>query len=254
MLEAKNLSFHVGDRVLLEDFSMQFNQGKIYTLVGHNGSGKSTLVKLLARHLSANSGTLQLNHSAFDNYSEKAFARQIAYLPQHLPATDSLSVRDLVGFGRYPWHGLLGRITVDDRAIIDRAMTLTDTQRFAERLVDTLSGGERQRVWLAMLLAQNTPYLLLDEPLAALDIGHQIEMLQLIRQLVDELKLGVIVVIHDINLAARFSDEIVALHSGKLIASGDAATVFTPQTLQQIYGLEMRISNHPAGYPVAMPC
>ncbi|PAU38859.1 iron-hydroxamate transporter ATP-binding subunit [Vibrio coralliilyticus] len=254
MLEARKLAFSVGDRSLLSDFDMNFEPGKIYALVGHNGSGKSTLLKLLAQQQKSTSGDVLLQGKSVSDWSDKKFAQQIAYLPQHLPPTDSLSGKDLVSFGRYPWHGLLGRLGTKDKEFIQQAMQMTDTEKYADRLVDTLSGGERQRVWLAMLLAQRTQYLLLDEPLSALDIAHQVEMLELIKKLAIELELGVLIVIHDINMAARFCDHIVALHSGKMIAQGSVSEVFNEQQLNDIYGIEMQITDHAAGYPVAMPC
>ena len=251
MLEAKGLGFSVGDKQLLKTFDVSFEQGKIYALVGHNGSGKSTLLKLLAKQQHATSGDIFLKDKAVAKWSDKDFAQQIAYLPQHLPATDSLSGKDLVSFGRYPWHGLLGRLSSKDKQYVEEQ--LTDTTQYADRLVDTLSGGERQRVWLAMLLAQRTKYLLLDEPLAALDIGHQIEMLTLIKRLSETLEIGVIIVIHDINMAARFCDHIIALHSGELLVEGEVGEVFKESTLKDIYGVPMHITQHSAGYPVAMP-
>jgi len=233
---------------------MFFEPGRIYALVGHNGSGKSTLLKLLAQQQKPTGGSILLENKSLAFWPHKKFAQKIAYLPQQTPATDSLSGKDLVSFGRYPWHGLLGRLNHKDQQYIDEAMVLTDTTSYADRLVDTLSGGERQRLWLAMLLAQKTQYLLLDEPLSALDIAHQIDMLTLIKKLSRELNLGVIIVIHDINMAARFCDHIVALHSGKMIASNSVEEIFTAEQLQKIYGIEMHITRHPAGYPIAMPC
>lgn len=253
MLQAKELGFQVGQNTLLQDVSLSFSRGKVYGLVGHNGSGKSTLLKLLANQQACSAGEVLLENKPLAKWTNKAFAKQVAYLPQHLPATDSLVGRDLVSFGRYPWHGLLGRLTAQDNAFIDQAMTLTHTESYASRLVDTLSGGERQRVWLAMLLAQQTDYLLLDEPLSALDIRHQIEVLALIKRLSQELNLGVIIVLHDINMAARFCDHIVAMHSGRMLCEGAVDTVITPQWLQRIYGLEMEVMSHQAGYPVAIP-
>ncbi|KAA8678460.1 ABC transporter ATP-binding protein [Vibrio gigantis] len=253
MLEAKGLGFSVGDKQLLKTLNVSFEQGKIYALVGHNGSGKSTLLKLLAKQQRATSGDIYLKDKAITKWPDKGFAQQIAYLPQHLPATDSLSGKDLVNFGRYPWHGLLGRLSSRDKQFVEEAMQLTDTAQYADRLVDTLSGGERQRVWLAMLLAQRTKYLLLDEPLAALDIGHQIEMLTLIKRLSETLGIGVIIVIHDINMAARFCDHIIALHSGELLVEGEVDEVFKESILKDIYGVPMHITQHSAGYPVAMP-
>lgn len=254
MLEAKGLAFEVDGKALLSDFNLNFEPGKIYALVGHNGSGKSTLLKLLAQQQKATDGDVLLQGKSVSRWSDKQFAQQVAYLPQHLPATDSLSAKDLVSFGRYPWHGLLGRLSKQDKQYVEQAMHMTDTSKYADRLVETLSGGERQRIWLAMLLAQRTQYLLLDEPLSALDIAHQVEMLKLIKQLAEELKLGVLIVIHDINMAARYCDEIVALHSGKIIAQGRVEEVFTEQKLNAIYGIDMQITDHTAGYPVAMPC
>ena len=253
MIESKKLQFSVGDRSLLADFSMSFEPGKIYALVGHNGSGKSTLLKLLAQQQKPTSGHIFLDNKPISSWHNKKFAQQVAYLPQQTPPTDSLSGKDLVSFGRYPWHGLLGRLNNDDKKYIDDAMALTDTTAYADRLVDTLSGGERQRLWLAMLIAQKTQYLLLDEPLSALDVAHQIDMLNLIKKLCRELNLGVIIVIHDINMAARFCDHIVALHSGKMIVSDSAENIFTAEQLRKIYGIDMHITRHPAGYPVAMP-
>ncbi|MBW3694974.1 ABC transporter ATP-binding protein [Vibrio sp. T187] len=253
MLAAKDLGFKVGDKALLSKFNASFEQGKIYALVGHNGSGKSTLLKLLAKQQSPSEGTISLSDKDIAKWNDKDFAQHIAYLPQHLPPTDSLSGRDLVSFGRYPWHGLLGRLSKQDQEYVDQALEHTGTSKYSDRLVDTLSGGERQRVWLAMLLAQRTKYLLLDEPLSALDIGHQIEMLTLIKTLSQSLNLGVIIVIHDINMAARFCDHIIAMHSGELLVEGTVEAVFKEEQLKNIYGIPMHITQHPAGYPVAMP-
>lgn len=253
MIEAKELAFSINQTALLDNFNMSFEPGKIYALVGHNGSGKSTLLKLLAQQQLPTSGQTLLNKRPIHSWPLKQFAQQVAYLPQHTPDTSNLSGRDLVSFGRYPWHGLLGRLTSKDKEYIEEAMMLTDTARYADRLVDTLSGGERQRIWLAMLLAQKTQYLLLDEPLSALDIAHQIDVLNLIKKLSTTLNLGIIIVIHDINMAARFCDHIVALHSGKMIASGPVDYIFNKEQLQKIYGVDMHVSRHPAGHPIATP-
>ncbi len=254
MLEAKSLTYKVGQQVLLSNFSMQFDTGKIYALVGHNGSGKSTLLKLLAKQQPHQQGDVVIEGKSVHQWSNKDFAKRIAYLPQAIPSSDNLSAKEVVSFGRYPWHGLLGRLSQQDHRCIEEAMQLTNTEVFGERQVDSLSGGERQRVWLAMLLAQKSRFLLLDEPLSALDIGHQIEVLNLIKRLSVELGIGVIIVIHDINMAARFCDHIIALRQGEAIVNGKTDEVFTESKLSQIYNINMRICQHPAGYPVAMPC
>ena len=167
------------------------------------------------------------------------------------PAASSLTVRELAGFGRYPWHGLLRRFSQKDHEKVAQALSLTDTERFAERLVDSLSGGERQRVWLAMLLAQDSRYLLLDEPTSALDIAHQVEVLALVRDLSQRLDLGVVVVLHDINMASRYCDRLIALHSGRLLTQGTPQELMTDSTLEAIYGIPMNVLQH-AGQPIAV--
>lgn len=156
-----------------------------------------------------------------------------------------MTAKELIAMGRYAWNGLFGRETEADKQAIARALKLTHTENFADQLVDTLSGGERSRIWLAMLLAQESQFLLLDEPLAALDIAHQVEVMQLVHRLSRELNLGVIIVIHDINLASRFCDHLVALHSGKLLAQGNAHNIVNTPSLQQIYGIELNVIEHP---------
>lgn len=249
MFRLDAVSFSLSDRTLLHPLSLDIAPGQMIGLIGHNGSGKSTLLKMLARQQAPSGGRLLLDEQTLSDWKDRDFARQVAYLPQQLPAADSLTVRELVGFGRYPWHGLLGRFGADDHAKVDEAMSLTDTLRFAERMVDSLSGGERQRVWLAMLLAQNSRYLLLDEPTSALDIAHQVEVLSLVQRLSRQLDLSVIVVLHDINMAARYCDRLIALHSGRLLLDGSPAELMTTDNLHAIYGLPMQVLPHPQGQP-----
>lgn len=252
MFEMQSVSFSIPERTLLHPLNLQVDAGRMTGLIGHNGSGKSTLIKLLARQQSPSSGQIMLDGTPLKDWGQRDFARQVAYLPQQLPQTDGLTVRELVGFGRYPWHGALGRFKEEDRTQIERAMHLTDTSSFAERLVDQLSGGERQRVWLAMLLAQNTRYLLLDEPTSALDIAHQVEILSRARELSQELGLGVLVVLHDINMAARYCDNLLALHSGRVLAQGHPKELMQGETLERIYGVRMGVMSNPAdGSPIS---
>lgn len=247
MFEVRGATFAINGKPLLQPIEHTFQEGKVYGLIGHNGSGKSTLIKLMAQQQPTSQGEIHFDHRPLSDWGNREFARQVAYLPQHLPSAENLTGRELVAFGRYPWHGLLGRHTQKDKDAIDRAITLTHTEAFADRLVDTLSGGERQRVWLAMLLAQGSRFLLLDEPLAALDIAHQMEVLELIRKLCDELNLGVIIVLHDINMASRYCDELMALHSGRLLAHGTPDHMMRESTLEAIYGLPMQVMKHPNG-------
>ncbi len=245
MFELQAASFCIPECTLLHPLDLTLPHGQIIGLIGHNGSGKSTLIKLLAHQQAASQGTVKLDGVPLADWKNREFARQVAYLPQQLPAADGLSVRELVRFGRYPWHGALGRMSEEDNAQVEQALELTHTRAYAERLVDNLSGGERQRVWLAMLLAQNSRYLLLDEPTSALDIAHQIEVLGLIRELSHKLDLGVVVVLHEINMAARYCDHLVALHSGRLLVQGPPAELMNAEVLESIYGIRMGVMAHP---------
>lgn len=242
-----NVSFTVPGRILLHPLSLSFPAGKVTGLIGHNGSGKSTLLKMLGRHHDASNGKVLLNDIPVAAWNSKTFARQVAYLPQQLPAAEGMTVRELVAIGRYPWHGALGRFGIEDRQRVDEAITLVGLEPFARRLVDSLSGGERQRAWIAMLVAQNSRCLLLDEPTSALDIAHQVEVLALIQRLSHERGLTVIAVLHDINMAARYCDHLVALRGGEAIAQGDPAGIMHAEVLEKIYGIPMGILPHPQG-------
>ncbi|MGX1788321.1 ATP-binding cassette domain-containing protein [Bosea sp. NPDC055332] len=241
------VGFSVAGRALLEPLKLDLAAGRVTGLIGHNGSGKSTLLKLLARQLRPSRGSLHFAGRPIESWQKRAFARRVAYLPQQTPAAAGMLVRELVALGRYPWHGALGRFGQRDRDRVAEAMALTDVERFADRLIDSLSGGERQRAWLAMLVAQDADCLLLDEPIAALDLAHQIEVLSLVRQLSHQAGLGIVVVLHDVNMAARFCDEIIALHSGRLIARGTPEQIVRPDVLQRVYGVEVGVMPHPEG-------
>ncbi|WNJ93145.1 ATP-binding cassette domain-containing protein [Bosea sp. 685] len=249
------VSFSIPGRVLLEPLTLTLPARRVVGLIGHNGSGKSTLLKILARQQPASSGTVRFEGKALGDWGDRLFARKVAYLPQQTPPASGMLVRELVALGRYPWHGALGRFGTVDREKVTEAMALTDVEAFADRLVDTLSGGERQRVWLAMLVAQDAECLLLDEPISALDVSHQVEVLSLVHRLSSERGLGVVVVLHDVNMAARFCDEIIALHSGRLIARGAPDDILTPGQLEAIYGVRMGVMPHPeTARPLAFVC
>lgn len=250
--QIEGVTFSIADRVLLEPLTLAIPTGKVVGLIGHNGSGKSTLVKILARQQPASGGVVRFEGKPLNEWADRPFARRLAYLPQHTPPASGMLVKELVALGRYPWHGALGRFGAADQQKVDEAIELTDIAPFADRLVDTLSGGERQRVWLAMLVAQDAQCLLLDEPISALDVAHQVEVLSLVHRLCREKGLGVIVVLHDVNMAAGFCDDIIALHTGKLIARGTPAEIMTPEQLQKIYGIPMGVMPHPVhGWPIS---
>jgi iron-chelate-transporting ATPase len=245
LFELDQVGFAVAGRALLEPLTLSLPARSVVGLIGHNGSGKSTFLKLLARQQPSSSGTIRFEGRALREWSDREYARKVAYLPQQTPPAAGMLVKELVALGRYPWHGALGRFGDTDRDKVAEAMALTHIEPFADRLVDTLSGGERQRVWIAMLVAQDAECLLLDEPTSALDIAHQIEVLSLVKQLARERHLGVVVVLHDVNMAARFCNEIIALHSGKLITRGGPDKIMTPAELETIYGIPMGVMPSP---------
>ncbi|WP_058912321.1 Fe3+-hydroxamate ABC transporter ATP-binding protein FhuC [Entomohabitans teleogrylli] len=242
-----DVTFRVPGRTLLHPLTLTFPAGKVTGLIGHNGSGKSTLLKMLGRHQAPSGGQILLNDQPLSRWSSKAFARQVAYLPQQLPAAEGMTVSELVAIGRYPWHGALGRFGAADREKVAEAIALVGLKPYARRLVDSLSGGERQRAWIAMLVAQDSRCLLLDEPTSALDIAHQVEVLALVHRLSQQRGLTVIAVLHDINMAARYCDHLVALRGGEMIAEGSPQELMSSATLERIYGIPMGILPHPGG-------
>ncbi|MCS0496904.1 ATP-binding cassette domain-containing protein [Ancylobacter sp. MQZ15Z-1] len=246
LFEMADLSCRMGERTLLDSLTLQLPAQRLIGLVGHNGSGKSTLLKILARLQAASTGEVHFAGTPLARWRDRPFARKVAYLPQQPPPAPGLLVKELVGLGRYPWHGPLGRFREADRALVDEALALADVAQLADRLVDTLSGGERQRAWLAMMVAQDTECLLLDEPIAALDLAHQIDVLALVQNLCRSRGIGALVVLHDINLAARFCEEILALRAGRLIARGTPEEILTPERLLTIFGLQMDVLVNPA--------
>jgi iron complex transport system ATP-binding protein len=239
------VGFEVSGKVLLDPMTLDLPERGVTGLVGQNGSGKSTLIKILARQQSATRGSISFAGRPLQSWGEREFARKVAYLPQHTPLAAGLKVRELVALGRYPWHGALGRFGQTDSEKVEEALTLTNTGHFANRFVETLSGGERQRVWLAMLIAQDAGLLLLDEPISALDVAHQIEVLSLVRRLSLEKGIAAVVVVHEINMAARFCDEIVALKDGRMIAHCPPDEFMTARRLEEVYEIAMGVLPQP---------
>jgi len=251
-LTMSDVCFAAGERTILSGIDLTLESGRIYGLVGPNGSGKSTLMKIMARQHAATGGKLMLEGKDASTWSGREFARKIAYMPQFTPATDGMTVRELVALGRFPWHGTLGRFGKADHALVDDAISRTDLEEFADRPVANMSGGERQRAWIAMMLAQNASCLLLDEPTSALDLAHQASMLSLVESLSHERGLTVVIVLHDINLAARHCDEIIALNRGRISAKGTPEEIMQAERLQSIFGVGMGVFTHPArGEPVS---
>ncbi|RNF36406.1 iron ABC transporter substrate-binding protein [Paracoccus methylarcula] len=248
----ENLSVEVPTRRLLDGITLQLPAGQMVALIGHNGSGKSTLLKVLARQIPA-LGRVTFENRRLEDWASRDYARRLAFLPQTTPPAEGMTVRELVALGRYPWHGALGRFGPADHAAVERALNECGVADFADRLVDTLSGGERQRAWLAMMIAQEAGTLLLDEPISALDIAHQVEVLALVRRMCHAQSRSAVIVLHEVNMAARFCDHIVALKGGRLAMQGSPSDLMRPEALQAIYGLPMQVLTRPDGQPVAIP-
>ena len=252
MFELSGVGVEVPGRTLLHPLDLALSGAGVCGLIGHNGSGKTTLLRLLARQRTPSRGRLRFGGRDLADWPSRAFARQLAYLPQNPPLAPGLTVRELVALGRFPWHGTLGRVSDRDRAAVEAAMARTGVTSFADRQVSSLSGGERQCAWIAMCVAQESRCLLLDEPISALDVAHQVDVLQVIQDLNRAHGIGIVVVLHDINLAARFCDELLALNGGRLIARGVPESIMREPVLQSIYGVRLGLMPHPAGLaPIA---
>lgn len=253
-IEADNLRIAYRDRLIIPGLSIALKAGEVTALLGPNGSGKSTVLRSLARLLQPEQGAIYLNGRNIIQQSTRAIAAQLAMLPQSAVAPGGITVRDLVGYGRYPYQTLLGGISQTDRAAIQWAIQVTGLEPLAERAVDTLSGGERQRAWIAMALAQKTQLLLLDEPTTFLDIRHQLEILSLVRELNRNHGITVGWVLHDLNQAAAYSDHLILLSQGQVVTSGTPQEVMTARTIRQVFGVEMTVILHPVtGAPTCLP-
>ncbi len=218
---------------------------ELTVVLGHNGSGKSTLVNLLSGQMSPDHGSVELDGTSLSSLKSKDLAKKIAYLPQKLPASAGLTVEELVRLGRFPWRGALGRWNSEDKSIIRQAMERTGVTEFSQALADDLSGGERQRAWVSMLLAQQSPVLILDEPTSALDVHHQFQLMSLLSELNKNENVGVIVILHDLNLALRYATHIVALKKGQIAFEGSADKLLDEQTLSALYESLIRLIDHP---------
>lgn len=243
-----------GDRSVLEGVDLELLPGRITAIVGANASGKSTLLRAMSRLLSPSKGRVLLDGKAVHRTPAKQLARTLGLLPQSPIAPEGITVADLVGRGRHPHHGVLSRWSRRDDEAVAAAMEATRTGDLAERPVDELSGGQRQRVWIAMALAQGTDLLLLDEPTTFLDVSHQVEVLDLLTDLNRARGTTIVMVLHDLNLAARYADRLVALVTGRLHVCGDPAEVLTEDTVRAVFGMESRIIADPlSGRPHMLP-
>ena len=253
-LAAADISAGYRDHVVSQGLDLSIEQGSRTALVGPNGSGKSTMLKTLARLIKPLSGSVCLDGRDIASLPSREVARRMAVLPQLHEATPDLTVRELVSQGRFPHVGPLRMLRRQDDEAVQSAIRLTRLEHLADRPVDTLSGGEHQRAWIALALAQQTDLLLLDEPTTFLDVGHQLEVLELICRLNREQGVTVVMVLHDLNHAARFADRLIAMSGGTVIADGAPTEVVTPGLLRECFGVEASVLPDPrTGAPMCIP-
>ena len=244
-LNGQQVEIGYGDHTIINNLDVEIPDGKITSIIGPNGCGKSTLLKALSRLLLIKKGQIILDGESIHTQSTKEIAKKIAILPQSPEVADGLTVGELVSYGRFPHQKGFGRLSAEDKKEIDWALTVTGTYDFRHRSINDLSAGQRQRVWIAMALAQKTDIIFLDEPTTYLDICHQLEILELVQRLNEEQGCTIVMVLHDINQAIRFSDHLIAMKDGEIVANGTTKEVLTKEILEQVFNIDVVLSEDP---------
>lgn len=253
-INADNISVGYDRRVILQNLNFRAAAGELTVLIGPNGCGKSTLLKALARVLPVSTGKVMLGDQDVHQTPTRKMAQTLAFLPQGPVAPEGLTVEELVAQGRFPHQSLLRQWSQEDARMIAKALAQTHLTELAERPLTDLSGGQRQRAWIAMVLAQDTPVILLDEPTAFLDLKVQVDLLSLLHQIAHEEQRTVVVVLHDLNVAASFADHMVMVRDGEVQAEGPVNTVFNAQNLKSVFDLDTLILKDPVtGRPICAP-
>ncbi len=241
-MEVKNLSFAYGKNQVLKGLSLKIQKGQITTIMGANGCGKTTLFSLMTKNLTPDKGKVLIGKKNIRDLTLGEFARKVAIVHQYNSSADDITVEQLVSFGRTPYQKMMTGKSAEDEKYIHWAMEVTGLLPYRDREVSRLSGGQRQRVWIAMALAQNTEILFLDEPTTYLDIRYQMEILQLIRMLNRNFGITIVMVLHDINQAIHFSDQIIGLKDGVIAVEGEPEEVITPEAIQTLYGILLGVT------------
>ncbi|MCZ4101761.1 ABC transporter ATP-binding protein [Streptomyces sp. So13.3] len=253
-LHAQGVTIGYDQRAICEDLSVEVPDGRFTVIVGPNACGKSTLLRALSRLLRPRRGRVVLDGRDIHGYPAKEVARRLGLLAQSSTAPEGISVADLVARGRFPHQKLIRQWSAHDEAAVLEAMEATGVTDLSGRLVDTLSGGQRQRVWLAMVLAQQTSIMLLDEPTTFLDIAHQVEVLELCVRLNREQRATMVAVLHDLNHACRYADHLIAMKAGRIVAQGDPREIVTAELVEEVFGLRCRIIDDPETHtPLIIP-
>lgn len=247
MINIENFSVGYNNKVIVKDFNLKVEKGDILTIIGPNGSGKSTVLKSIGRLLKPMDGVIYLDGNLLCNMSTKNIAKEMACLSQHNSAPKDMTIRKIVGFGRNPHKTWFESLNKEDEEIIDWAIENTNLKHMENKKITSISGGERQRAWLAMALAQKPKVLLLDEPTTYLDINNQIEILELVKKLNEELNLTVIMVLHDLNQAAKYSNKVLVLKDGKIQALGKPEEILNKELIRNVYSVDMNILKNQFG-------
>ncbi|MBB6453475.1 iron complex transport system ATP-binding protein [Salirhabdus euzebyi] len=253
-LSVKSLTLGYDDSTIIDDISLTIPKGKITILIGSNGCGKSTLLRAMARLLPPKSGSVLLHETEIEKMPTNEVAKNLSILPQSTHAPEGLTVLQLVKQGRYPYQSWIKQWTEEDERAVDAALHATRVYDLAERKVESLSGGQRQRVWIAMTLAQQTDILLLDEPTTFLDMTHQIEILDLLYDLNQLEQRTIVMVLHDLNLACRYADHIIAIKDKKVFEQGKPENIITEELIWKVFGLHCKVTFDPfSGTPLCVP-
>jgi iron complex transport system ATP-binding protein len=241
MVDVKNISKRYGSKNVVEDVSIQIKKNKITSFIGPNGAGKSTVLSMISRLITKDDGEISIDGKRLQQYTSRELSKKISILKQSNHISLRLTIRELVSFGRFPYSQ--GKLTQEDWDYVNQAIEYMGLVDIQDKYLDQLSGGQRQRAYIAMVIAQDTEYILLDEPLNNLDMKHSVQIMKTLRRLVEELGKTIVIVIHDINFASCYSDEIVALKNGKVINHGPTQEIIQSNTLHQIFEMDIDIKN-----------
>jgi iron complex transport system ATP-binding protein len=246
-VKAINLSHSFGNRAVLRNLTFSVSEGGFFIIIGPNGSGKTTLMRIIAGILKPQSGQMQIFERRISSFKRKEFARSVAFVPQGLPGDFPFTVAELVLMGRAPYNSTLGIETEEDHLVTKQAMRFTEVEHLAARKLDQLSGGEQQRVFIARAICQEPKILLLDEPTASLDLAHQVRIMDLMERLKAEKGITIVMVSHDINLAAMYGDRVLLLKNGEIVCRGEPRNVLSFQKLEETYGCRLLVDESPLG-------
>ncbi len=252
-IRVENLTVSYEKNIIIKNMNLSIPKGKITIIIGANGCGKSTLLKTICRINKIAEGEIFINDKNIKKVKEKEIAKEAAFLPQGPVCPSGLTVKQLVAYGRFPHQKIIGGLTSHDKEMIEWAIKETGLSEFSDREVESLSGGQRQRAWIAMTLAQESELIMLDEPTTYLDMSYQLEVLEILKKLNKEKKRTIVIVLHELNNACRFADNIIGLKKGKIVCEGRPLDVINKENLKEIYGIDAAlVKNENGEYPICM--